>query len=30
MEARPISTFVNSAKNEGPKCIESPAKETLF
>jgi putative SOS response-associated peptidase YedK len=28
MEARPISTYVNSAKNEGPKCIESPAEET--
>jgi len=30
MEARPISTYVNSAKNEGSKCIESPAKENLF
>jgi putative SOS response-associated peptidase YedK len=30
MEADPVSTNVNSAKNEGPECWESPAKETLF
>jgi putative SOS response-associated peptidase YedK len=30
MEARPVSRYVNSAKNEGEKCIESVTKETLF
>jgi putative SOS response-associated peptidase YedK len=30
MEARAVSTYVNSAKNEGEKCIESVTKETLF
>lgn len=30
MEARVITTYVNSARNEGPKCVESPVKETLF
>ena len=30
MEASPVSTYVNSPKNEGEKCIESMTKETLF
>jgi putative SOS response-associated peptidase YedK len=30
METRPVSTYVNSAKNEGEKCVESMTKETLF
>ncbi len=30
MQATPISSYVNIPKNEGPRCIESMAKETLF
>jgi len=30
MRADPVSRFVNSPKNEGPRCVESPVKETLF
>jgi len=30
MEAYPVSTYVNSPKNEGEKCIESMTRETLF
>jgi putative SOS response-associated peptidase YedK len=30
MEARPVSTYVNSPRNEGEKCLESMTKETLF
>jgi putative SOS response-associated peptidase YedK len=25
MEAFPVSTYVNSPKNQGPKCLEPPA-----
>lgn len=28
--ATPVSTIVNNAKHEGPQCIESPVKDTLF
>ena len=30
MEARPVSTTVNSPRNESPACIESVTSETLF
>lgn len=30
MQAEPVSTFVNSPKNEGPGCVEAVAKESLF
>ena len=30
MESFPVSTTVNSARNETPKCIEPVEKETLF
>ena len=30
MEAYPVSTYVNSPRNEGEKCIESMTRETLF
>ena len=30
MEATEVSTYVNSARNDGAKCIESATKETLF
>jgi putative SOS response-associated peptidase YedK len=30
MEAREVSTYVNSARNEREKCIEAVTKETLF
>jgi putative SOS response-associated peptidase YedK len=30
MEAHPVSTVVNSPKNELPACIEPVEKETLF
>jgi putative SOS response-associated peptidase YedK len=30
MEAYAVSTYVNSPKNDGEKCIESMTKETLF
>ncbi|HSI32970.1 MAG TPA: SOS response-associated peptidase [Tepidisphaeraceae bacterium] len=30
MEATPVSTFVNSPKNEGPGCVEGMTRETLW
>lgn len=30
MEAVPVSTRVNSPANEGPECIDSPARDGLF
>jgi hypothetical protein len=30
MESHPVSTAVNSPKNELPACIEPVEKETLF